>query len=92
MYIKKIEGPRIVKLPDGSTLTRADLPPPDTVRWVARRKATVVKAVKFGLITRDDAMSRYALSEEELEAWIRAIERHGMNALKATRLKTFRQP
>jgi hypothetical protein len=32
--------------PDGSPLTIADLPPPGTKRWVIRRKAEVVAAVR----------------------------------------------
>ena len=35
--------------PDGSPLTIADLPPADTKRWVIRRKAEVVAAVRGGL-------------------------------------------
>ncbi len=45
MYLKKVDGPRQVTLPDGSILSRADLPPDQTRRWVASRKAIVVKAV-----------------------------------------------
>ena len=36
--------------PDGSPLTLADLPPPNTKRWVIRRKAEVVAAVRGGLL------------------------------------------
>ena len=32
MFLKKVDGPRTVTLPDGSTLSRADLPPADTHR------------------------------------------------------------
>ena len=64
MYLKRVDGPRQVTLPDGSTLSRADLPKPDTRRWVASRKALVVKAVVYGLITQTEALDRYALSEE----------------------------
>ena len=49
MYRKKIQGPRAVTLPDGSIMTRADLPPPETRRWVASRKAAVVRGVVHGL-------------------------------------------
>ena len=35
--------------PDGSPLTIADLPAPGTKRWVIRRKAEVVAAVRGGL-------------------------------------------
>ncbi len=92
MYLRKIDGPRAVKLPDGSVLTRADLPPEKTRRWVASRKAVVVKAVEFGLITMKEALDRYALSEEELEAWRRAVHEHGLDALKVTALQRYRQP
>jgi len=92
MFIKRIEGPRTVKLPDGTKMSRADLPPVDTKRWVASRKAAVVKAVVAGLITQDEAMARYALSEEEFLSWKKAIARHGLKALKATTVQTYRQP
>lgn len=90
MYIKKVDGPRLVRLPDGTTLTRADLPPHNTVRWVASRKAVVVKAVKHGLISRDEAKDRWALSDDELNEWAAAVDRHGESALKTTALQKFR--
>jgi hypothetical protein len=72
-------------------MTRADLPPPDTCRWVASRKAAVVRAVTAGLITRAEAIDRYALSEEEIDGWLAAVAQHGEKALKATRLQSYRQ-
>ncbi|PVA06060.1 DUF1153 domain-containing protein [Thalassorhabdomicrobium marinisediminis] len=92
MYLKKIDGPRSVKLPDGTVMTRADLPPPDTRRWVASRKACVVRAVAFGLLSRSEAKTRYALSDDELSEWEGAVRDHGEAALKATALQKFRQP
>lgn len=92
MYLKKIEGPRAVRLPDGSTMTRADLPPAETRRWVASRKAAVVKAVSFGLITHDQAKDSYGLSDEELLEWVKAATQHGEDALKVTRVQKYRQP
>ena len=41
--------------PDGSPLTIADLPPSNTRRWVIRRKAEVVAAVRGGLLSLDEA-------------------------------------
>jgi Protein of unknown function (DUF1153) len=64
MFLKRVDGPRQVTLPDGSILSRADLPPADTRRWVASRKAVVVRAVVYGLISEKEALDRYALSEE----------------------------
>ena len=91
MYLHKVDGPRSVTLPDGSIMTRADLPPDETRRWVASRKAAVVKAVVFGLISRKDALSRYALSDEEFAEWETAVAEHGEGALKATALQKSRQ-
>jgi hypothetical protein len=91
MYLKKVDGPRQVTLPDGSILTRADLPPPDTRRWVASRKATVVRAVVHGLITEAEALERYALSAEEFALWRHAVEAHGEAALKVTAIQKYRQ-
>ena len=92
MYLKKVDGPRAVTLPDGRVMTLGDLPDPRTTRWVASRKAAVVRGVLYGLITQEDALSRYGLSEEEFREWIVAVSEHGEDALKATRLKRYRQP
>jgi hypothetical protein len=91
MYLKKVDGPRRVTLPDGSFLTRADLPPADTQRWVSSRKAVVVKAVVYGLITESEALERYALSIEEFTLWREAIETHGEKALRVTTIQKYRQ-
>lgn len=91
MYLKKVDGPRQVTLPDGSILTRADLPAADTRRWVASRKAVVVKAVLHGLITEGEALERYALSAEEFALWRGAVERHGEKALRVTSIQKYRQ-
>jgi hypothetical protein len=91
MYIRKIQGPHAVTLPDGTTLTRSDLPSPTTTRWVASRKAAVVHAVDGGLMTAEDAIRTYALSEEELSSWRTAVLQHGEKALKTTALQKFRQ-
>ncbi len=92
MYLKKVDGPRAVTLPDGSIMTRADLPPENTRRWVASRKAAVVKGVVFGLLPLKEALEKYNLSEEEFHEWKHAVETHGEAALKATMLQKYRQP
>lgn len=90
MYLRKSGGPRTVTLADGTILTQADLPPPNTYRWVASRKAVVVDAVVHHLISKKEALSRYALSEEELDGWIGAAKEHGRDALKATAVQRYR--
>ena len=92
MYLKKVNRPRAVTLTDGSVMTRADLPDARTRRWVASRKAAVVRAVAIGLITREDALKKYEISGEEFDAWHALVERHGEVALKATSVQRYRQP
>jgi Protein of unknown function (DUF1153) len=77
--------------PDGSPLTIADLPAPGTTRWVIRRKAEVVAAVCGGLLSLEDACSRYMLTVEEFLAWQSSIDRHGLAGLRTTRIRQYRQ-
>jgi hypothetical protein len=66
------------------------LPPEKTRRWVIRRRAALVTAVKDGEITLEEACRRYDLTEEEIHAWQRAYEAHGLPGLRATRLQQYR--
>jgi len=91
MFLKKVEGPRAVTLPDGSLMSRADLPPVTTRRWVASRKAAVVQGVAYGLIPLKEALEQYGLSEEEFASWRQAVEKHGEAGLKTTCLQKYRQ-
>lgn len=91
MYLKKVDGPRAVTLPDGKVLTQADLPPPTTRRWVVSRKISVVRGVLYGLLTQEEALDRYGLSEEEFSSWVKAVADHGEDALKATAVQKYRQ-
>jgi Protein of unknown function (DUF1153) len=68
------------------------LPSPDTKRWVARRKAVVVNAVRHGAISLEEACRRYRLSAEEFQTWERAIATHGVAGLRVTRLQIYRDP
>ncbi len=76
--------------PDGSPLTIADLPAPDTKRWVVRRKAQVVAAVRGGLLSIEEASSRYTLTVDELLSWQSLIEKHGLAGLRTTRVQQYR--
>ena len=84
--------PNCVIGPAGKLLTVDDLPPPNTKRWVIRRKAEVVAAVRHGLISLEQACERYSLSAEEFFSWQRLIEKHGVRGLRTTRLQQYRQP
>ncbi len=76
---------------DDGRLTLDDLPSPDTRRWVMRRKAEVVAGVRAGLLTEDEACRRYDLSAEEFHSWQDMIDRHGVQALRVTRLQDYRR-
>jgi hypothetical protein len=73
-----------------TTAPAMDLPPPNTKRWVARRKAVVVNAVRSGAISLEEVCRRYELSVEEFLAWQRAIDTHGVAGLRVTRLQIYR--
>lgn len=76
--------------PHGNAMSFNDLPPPDTKRWVIRRKAEVVAGVRAGLITIEEACERYTLSIEELLSWQRLIDNHGVRGLRATKIQDYR--
>jgi hypothetical protein len=76
--------------PNGSPLTLADLPSADTRRWVPRRKAEVVAAVRGGLLTLNDACERYALTVGEYLSWQDALENYGMKGLRGRDMQVHR--
>lgn len=82
--LKRIIGPY------GEPMTVHDLPPADTQRWVIRRKAMVVAAVRGGLISLEEACRRYTLSVEEFLSWQKAIDKHGLPGLRTTRIQLYR--
>lgn len=90
MYLRKTGGRRVASLPGGRAITRADLPPPGTTRWVASRKAAVVLGVQSGLITQGEAFRDYDLSEEEFAQWVAGATVAGREGLRATRRAPLR--
>ncbi|MBX3481142.1 MAG: DUF1153 domain-containing protein [Caulobacter sp.] len=84
------KGEKYVIGPTGTPLTLSDLPPSDTERWVIRRKAEVVAAVRGGLLSLDEACDRYRLTNEEFLNWQQSIDRHGLAGLRTTRLQQYR--
>ncbi len=82
------EGVKIVRISRGEGL---ELPPENTGRWVTRRKAQVVAAVRNNLLTLEEACKRYSLSEEEFNSWMRRLEHHGQRGLRATRTQDYRR-
>lgn len=58
---------------------------------MARRKATVVAAVRANVISLEEACERYDLTVEEFRSWERVIDEHGVRGLRATRLGDIRK-
>ena len=61
--------PSYVIGPQGTILTLDDLPSEATMRWVKRRKAEILAAVRGGLLSLDDACARYQITVEEFLSW-----------------------
>lgn len=86
--IRASDNDWLVEIGAGITLDR--LPPPETKRWVIRRKAEVVAAVRAGVLTLEEACQRYTLSIEEFLSWQRLVDSHGLPGLRVTRLQEYR--
>src|SRR5436853_1488538 len=71
---------KYVKGPNGRPLVFSDLPLPKTNRWVLRRKAEVVAAVRGGLFSIEQACERYALTRDEFDSWEGACAQFSMPA------------
>jgi hypothetical protein len=91
MTIQHYSRARYVIGPDGRVLTVADLPPRNTKRWVIRRKAELVAAVRGGLLSLEEACERYALTIDEFLSWQRTLDRYGLPGLRATRVQDYRE-
>ena len=89
MEHQKIRPAKVIG-PLGESLTLDSLPPPQTTRWVVRRKAEVVAAVNGGLLSVDEVCERYNLTVEEFAGWQRAIDRSGMPGLRVTRIQHYK--
>jgi hypothetical protein len=82
---------KVVSGPFGTPLMASGLPPPDTQRWVIRRKAEVVSAVRGGLLSLEEACNRYGLTIEEIMAWQSSLDRYGLAGLKIKRIDYYRR-
>jgi hypothetical protein len=69
-----------------------DLPSPNTKRWVVRRKAAIIVAVRSASITLEEALERYQLGAEEYRSWERGFDAHGFAGLRATGRRANRDP
>ncbi len=89
---ERTSRPRPAVGPAGAPSTLDDLPPPNLERWITRRKAQVVGAVRAGVIGLDEACTRYGITIEEFLSWQRLLDAHGLGGLRVTRLQDYRRP
>ena len=59
-------------------------------RWVIRRKAKVVAAVRGGLLSLEEVCERYSLSVEEYLSWQSSVDRFGLAGLRTTKVQQYR--
>ena len=76
--------------PDGSPLTIADLPAPGTKRWVIRRKAEVVAAVRGGLLSLEEACAPLHADGRGIPLLAVFDRPHGLAGLRTTRIQQYR--
>ena len=89
-FVTPSEHVNIVRISDRLPKDLSYLPAPNLRRWVTRRKAQVVAAVRDGILSFDQACERYSLSEEEFKSWIGLLDNHGVRGLRATRAQGYR--
>jgi hypothetical protein len=65
------------------------MPAPTPKRWVIRRKAEVVAAVRDGLLTLEEACSRYILTVEEFLSWQDSIDQYGLAGLRTRHIQQY---
>ena len=68
----------------GNVITSNDLPPPNTTRWTANKKAIMVRAVVNDLVTLDEVLERYSMTEREFKFWVEGLAKYGKTGLKIT--------
>jgi hypothetical protein len=82
---KLLDRPSIrIVVSDSRVLLPPDLPPLNTVRWVASRKAQVVAAVHAGALSITEACRRYRLSPEEFLEWERLYKAGSLGKSRAS--------
>lgn len=68
------------RLPNGRT-------EPSAVRWCASRKAEVLRRLRAGELTLNEALARFNLTLEEVDAWQMAERKAGREGLKASAIR-----
>lgn len=60
-------------------------------RWTAKRKRLLIEDVRGGLVEREAALAGHDVTLEEFAEWVLALDEHGPEGLKTTKLQLHRQ-
>ena len=88
MYVRKSTA-TVVKMCKVAKSHNRGFTKGDIVAVTAARKSTVIRAVMFGLISTDEAIGRYELTQDEFQEWLRSYADY--NGLKVIH-KNHKQP
>lgn len=61
------------------------------MKWVASRKARLIRAIEDGETTDMDAYIMYGITGPELAEWRRLYETHGLKGLRSTKINKYRE-
>lgn len=81
----------VIKDLQGNIIAPYDLPAVDTVRWTPNLKAIVVRAVHGSMITLEEALNRYHMTEKEFLIWEQGLKDEGKHGLKVTHFQRRRR-
>lgn len=74
----------VVRNVDGGLITPGSLPPDSTRRWTPGRRATILLAVRGGLLTIADVDQRWRISPDEFAEWDRRFDGRSAKSLRVT--------
>jgi hypothetical protein len=75
----------------GQTITFESLLNLEGTRWTRNRKYTVVVAVRAGIVSLKEVLSRYSMDREEFDVWADAVDRARTRFQKVTMRPAPRQ-
>lgn len=60
------------------------------MKWVASRKARLIRAIEDGEMTDLDAYIAYGITKPELDEWREKYTKFGLRGLRVTHVKKYR--
>lgn len=74
----------------GIMVTAHELPAPkDVIRWTPQRKHMFSEAVKHKLLSKEEFLSRYSISESEFRSWMIRAEQYGPLGLRGRKFDIY---